>query len=79
MVFSRMVLQMDHIFQNIHARYIMLVRDIISARWAVNRIAQWGFDLDSLHLQDSCNIALSQMVLYVGHIGQYAQAHEGHG
>ena len=35
----------------------------------VNMITQEGFDFDSPNFLDSFNMALSRMVLHIGHIG----------
>ena len=41
----------------------------------VNTITQHGFHFGSSSLQDSCNMALSQMVLHMGYIFQDFYAH----
>ena len=41
----------------------------------VNAISEQGFHFDSPNLQDSCNMALSGMVLQMSHIGQNLHAH----
>ena len=53
----------------------MLVRDIISADELVNTINQQGFHFGSPNFQDSFDIALTQMVLKMSHIGQHLHAH----
>ena len=40
----------------------------------VNMISQQGFHFESPNLQDSFNMALSQMVLQMSHIGQHIHA-----
>ena len=40
----------------------------------VNTINQQGFHFDSPNLQDIFNMALSRMVLQMGHIGQHLHA-----
>ena len=40
----------------------------------VNAISQQGFQFDSPNFQDSYNLALSQTVLHIGHIGQHLHA-----
>ena len=41
----------------------------------VNAVNQQGFHLDSPNFHDSFNMALSRMILHMGHIGQDLQAH----
>ena len=52
----------------------MLVKDIISTRWARERVSQQGFYFDSPNLQDGFNMPVSRMVLHMGYIGQNLQA-----
>ena len=46
----------------------MLFEAMISADELVNMISHQGFHFDSPNLQDSVNMALSWMVLHLGHI-----------
>ena len=41
-------------------------------------INQQGFYFNSLNLQDSFKMALSQIILHMGHIGQHIHACLGH-
>ena len=43
-----------------------------------NMISQQGFHFDSPNFEDSFNMALPQMILHMGHIGQHLHAHLGH-
>ena len=51
------------------ANIFMLIKDIISPRWACYHVNSIGISFWLTKFQDSCSMALSGMVLHFGHIG----------